>query len=106
MRARDLTTAPLITVQPGTSAEEAAGLRSTHGFTALPVSNDDEGLIGILTRGAIVRVLARNDSAGARDVQHRLEIHGSDRHVAQRPAFAVPGVVAAGTAYAGEEQTR
>jgi hypothetical protein len=39
-------------------------------------------------------------------VPHRLEIYGSDRHIAQLPALAVPGVVAADTAYAGEEQTR
>jgi CBS domain-containing protein len=203
MRARDLMTAPVITVQPWTSAKEAAELLSTHGFTALPVIDDDEGLIGIVTeadlirgripvdvrnahdhheaiaagktvgdlmtspatamstgadvadlcqalvdarirampivdgstvvgivtRGDIVRVLARHDSAIARDVKHRLEIYGgsgrwkidvrdgnvriadqfdddSDRHVAQLLALAVPGVISADTAYAGEEQTR
>jgi CBS-domain-containing membrane protein len=206
MRARDLMTAPVITVQPGTSAKEAADLLSTHGFTALPVIDDDEGLIGIVTeadlirgripvdvrnahqhhqhhaaiaagktvgdlmtspatamstgtdvadlcqalvdarirampivdgstvvgivtRGDIVRVLARNDSAIARDVQHRLEIYGgsgrwtidvndgnvriadqfdddTDRHVAQLLALAVPGVIAADIAYAGEERVR
>jgi CBS domain-containing protein len=203
MRARDLMTAPVITVQPRTSAKEAAELLSTHGFTALPVVDDDERLIGIVTepdlirgripvdarfthehheaaaagktvgdlmtspatamstgtdvadlcqalidarirampivdgsavvgivtRGDIVRVLAREDSAIARDVKHRLEIYGgsgrweidvhdgnvhiadqfddvSDRHVAQLLALAVPGVITADTAYAGEEQTR
>ena len=42
MRARDLMTAPVITVQPWTSAKEAAGLLSRHGFTALPVVDDDD----------------------------------------------------------------
>lgn len=42
MRARDLMTAPVITVQPWTSAKEAAELLSTHGFTALPVVDDDD----------------------------------------------------------------
>ncbi|MEU4518882.1 CBS domain-containing protein [Amycolatopsis sp. NPDC024027] len=203
MRARDLMTAPVIAVQPWTSAKEAAELLSTHGFTALPVVDDDEGLIGIVTeadlirgripvdvrnanerreaasvgktvgdlmtspatamstgtdvadlcqalvdarirampivdgsavvgivtRGDIVRVLARDDTDIARDVKHRLEIYGgsgrwqidvrdgnahildqfdddSDRHVVQLLALAVPGVVAADTAYAGEEQNR
>ncbi|MFJ1768098.1 HPP family protein [Amycolatopsis sp. NPDC088138] len=203
MRARDLMTSPVITVQPWTSAKEAAGLLATHGFTALPVVDDDECLIGIVTepdlirgripvdarftrehdeavamgktvgdlmtspatamstgtdvadlcqalidarirampivdgsavvgivtRGDIVRVLAREDSAIARDVKHRLEIYGgsgrwaidvhdgnvhiadqfdddSDRHVARLLALAVPGVVTADTAYAGEGQTR
>jgi len=203
MRARDLMTSPVITVHPWTSAKEAAELLSMHGFTALPVVDDDDRLIGIVTeadlirgrvpvdprnahehseatsagktvgdlmtspatamgtgtdladlcqalvdarirampivdgsavvgivtRGDIVRVLARDDVDIARDVKHRLEIYGgsgrwkidvrdgyvhiadqfdddTDRHVAQLLALAVPGVVAAETAYAGEEQNR
>lgn len=202
MRARDLMSAPVITVHPWTSAKEAAELLSLHGFTALPVVDDDDRLIGIVTeadlirgripadprfvhepaestagktagdlmttpatamgtgtdvaelcqalvdarirampivdgaavvgivtRGDVVRVLAREDADIARDVKHRLEIYGgsgrwrvevrdgfvhitdqfdddTDRHVAQMLALAVPGVVAAETAYAGEEQIR
>lgn len=202
MRARDLMSAPVITVHPWTSAKEAAELLSLHGFTALPVVDDDDRLIGIVTeadlirgripadpryvheparttagttigdlmttpatamgtgtdvadlcqalvdarirampivdgaavvgivtRGDIVRVLAREDADIARDVKHRLEIYGgsgrwrvgvrdgfvhitdqfdddTDRHVAQMLALAVPGVVAAEIAYAGEEQMR
>ncbi|EOD69604.1 HPP family protein [Amycolatopsis vancoresmycina] len=202
MRARDLMTTPVITVHPWTSAKEAAELLSAHGFTALPVVDDDDRLVGIVTeadlirgripadpryvrepveatagktvgdlmttpvtamstgtdvadlcqalvdarirampivdgsavvgivtRGDVVRVLARDDVEIARDVQHRLEVYGgsgrwhvdvhdgfvhitdqfdddSDRHVAQVLALAVPGVVAAETAYAGEEQKR
>jgi len=202
MRARDLMTAPVVTVHPWTSAKEAAELLSVHGFTALPVVDDDDRLIGIVTeadlirgripadprhvhepgaavagmsvgdlmttpatamdtgtdvadlcqalvdarirampivdgsavvgivtRGDVVRMLARGDADIARDVRHRLEIYGgggrwkvevregcvhitdefdddTDRHVARLLALAVPGVVAADTAYAGEEQTR
>ncbi|MET8846810.1 CBS domain-containing protein [Amycolatopsis sp. NPDC004625] len=202
MRARDLMTAPVITVHPWTSAKEAAELLAAHGFTALPVVDDDDRLVGIVTeadlirgripadpryvhepaeatagktvgdlmttpvtamssgtdvadlcqalvdarirampivdgsavvgivtRGDVVRVLARDDVDIARDVRHRLEIYGgggrwhvdvrdgfvhitdqfdddSDRHVAQLLALAVPGVIAAETAHAGEEQTR
>ncbi|VVJ21726.1 CBS domain protein [Amycolatopsis camponoti] len=202
MRARDLMTAPVITVHPWTSAKEAAGLLSMHGFTALPVVDDEDGLVGIVTeadlirgrvpadprhvhepratvagktvgdlmtspatamdtgadvadlcqalvdarirampivdgsavagivtRGDVVRMLAREDTEIARDVKHRLEIYGgsgrwgidvrdgcvhitdqfdddTDRHVARLLALAVPGVVAADTAYAGEEQAR
>lgn len=90
---------------------------------------DGSAVVGIITRGDVVRVLAREDADIARDVKHRLEIYGgsgrwgvevrdgfvhitdqfdddTDRHVAQLLALAVPGVVAAETAYAGEEQTR
>ncbi|WIV54238.1 CBS domain-containing protein [Amycolatopsis nalaikhensis] len=202
MRARDLMTAPVLTVHPWTSAKEAAELLSTHRFTALPVVDADDELVGIVTeadlirgrvpadprtthepresaagttvgdlmtspatamssgtdvadlcqalvdarirampivdgaavvgivtRGDVVRVLAREDTDIARDVRHRLEVYGgggrwhvdvhdgfahitdqfdddTDRHVARLLALAVPGVVAADTAYAGEEQTR
>ncbi|HWD03572.1 MAG TPA: CBS domain-containing protein, partial [Amycolatopsis sp.] len=95
---------------------------------AMPIV-DGSAVVGIVTRGDIVRVLAREDTDIARDVKHRLEIYGgsgrwkidvrdgyvhitdqfdddTDRHVAQLLALAVPGVVAADTAYAGEEQHR
>ncbi len=55
MRARDLMTAPVITVHPWTSAKEAAELLSMHGFTALPVTDDDERLIGIVTEADLIR---------------------------------------------------
>ena len=203
MRARDLMTAPVITAHPWTTAKEAAEVLSRHGFTALPVVDDDDRLVGIVTeadlirgripvdpryahlhhdtaaagrtvsqvmtspvtamstgtdvadlcqalvdarirampivdgsavvgivtRGDVVRVLAREDAEIAREVKHRLETYGgsgrwridvrdgfvhiadqfdddSDRHVARLLALAVPGVVAADAAYAGEEQTR
>ena len=81
---------------------------------------DDGKVVGIVTRGDIVRVLARDDRSIATDVRHRLEIYGglnrwkvevhdgvvrivdaldssTDRHVATVLAQAVPGVTHAGT---------
>src|SRR5438132_44793 len=55
MRARDLMTAPVITVHPWTSAKEVAELLSRHGFTALPVVDDDDRLIGIVTEADLIR---------------------------------------------------
>ncbi|QWF85931.1 CBS domain-containing protein [Amycolatopsis sp. CA-230715] len=190
MRARDLMTAPVVTVGPGTAVKDAAKVLASHGFTALPVVDDDERLIGIVTeadlikdrmppdarhsdpewhaaagtvgavmstpaiamgagadvaqvcqalvdggirampivagstvvgivtRGDVVRVMAREDSAIAADVRHRLAIYGgnerwtvevcdgvvriidafddaTDRHVATLLAEAVPGCVSA-----------
>ncbi|MET9262019.1 CBS domain-containing protein [Amycolatopsis sp. NPDC004079] len=197
MRARDLMSAPVWTVDPQTPVKEAAEILSEHGFTALPVVDDDRligivteadlirgcipvetrsayphhseaaettvgavmtspatamssgtdvadlcqalvdarirampivdgsRVIGIVTRGDVVRVLAREDSAIAADVRHRLEIYGgtgrwkvevhdgivrivdlfddeTDRHVATLLALAVPGVVGADFASAEE----
>jgi CBS domain-containing protein len=55
MRARDLMTSPVITVNPSTSAKEAAGLLASHGFTALPVVDDDDRLIAIVTEADLIR---------------------------------------------------
>ncbi|GAA1025359.1 MULTISPECIES: CBS domain-containing protein [Amycolatopsis] len=197
MRARDLMSAPVRTVHPGTSAKEAAEILSENGFTALRVVDDERlvgivteadlirgripadarseyrerpgvaaptvgavmtspatamssgtdvadlcqaladsrirampivdgsRVIGIVTRGDVVRVLAREDSAIAADVRHRLEIYGgtgrwkvevrdglarivdrfddeTDRHVATLLALAVPGVAGADVVSAEE----
>ena len=55
MRARDIMTAPVITVRPGTSIKAAAALLAEHGFTALPVLDEDDRLVGIVTEADIVR---------------------------------------------------
>lgn len=55
MRARDIMTSPVVTVRPETTIKQAAGLLASHGFTALPVVDDDERLIGVVTEADLVR---------------------------------------------------
>ena len=55
MRARDVMSSPVITVTPETSVKEAANLLSANGFTALPVLDEDDRLIGIVTEADLVR---------------------------------------------------
>jgi CBS domain-containing protein len=55
MRARDIMTSPVITVTPRTTIKHAAALLATHGFTALPVVDDDERLVGIVTEADLIR---------------------------------------------------
>lgn len=55
MRARDIMTAPVITVRPETSVKAAAALLAEHGFTALPVLDGNDRLVGIVTEADIVR---------------------------------------------------
>lgn len=55
MRARELMTFPVITVRPSTSAKEAASLLAEHGFTALPVLDEDDRLVGIVTEADLIR---------------------------------------------------
>jgi CBS domain-containing protein len=55
MRARDIMTSSVITVRPGTTVQDAAALQAGRGFTALPVVDDDNRLIGIVTEADLVR---------------------------------------------------
>ena len=55
MRARDIMTSPVITVTPAVPLKGAAALMVSHGFTALPVVDDDKRLIGIVTEADLVR---------------------------------------------------
>ncbi|PRX45204.1 CBS domain protein [Prauserella shujinwangii] len=69
MRAREVMTAPVVTVTPGTTAKHAAELLIRHGFTALPVVDEDERLVGIVTEADLVRGRVPRDArfrAGAR----------------------------------------
>ncbi|WP_037312100.1 CBS domain-containing protein [Amycolatopsis orientalis] len=55
MRARDLMTTPVVTVTAETTAKHAAEVLTEHGFTALPVVDDDDRLIGIVTEADLIR---------------------------------------------------
>jgi CBS domain-containing protein len=68
--------APVVTVAPRTAVERAVTLLSAHGFTALPVVDDDH-LIGIVTRGDLVRAVSRQTVG---DAARRLGEHGAEAH--------------------------
>lgn len=55
MRARDLMSRPVVTVTPETTAKRAAEVLAEHGFTALPVVDDYDCLVGIVTEADLIR---------------------------------------------------
>jgi CBS domain-containing protein len=55
MRARDIMTAPVTTVRPETPLKEAAAMLAGNGFTALPVVDGEDRLVGIATEADLVR---------------------------------------------------
>lgn len=55
MRARDIMTSPVIAVRAVTPIKEAAAILAGNGFTALPVVDGDNRLIGIVTEADLVR---------------------------------------------------
>lgn len=67
MRARDVMNVPVITVTPHDSVKRAANLLALHGFTALPVVDDDDRLIGIVTEADLVRDRFPRDARYRRD---------------------------------------
>lgn len=54
MRAQDIMSTPVVTVGPEAPAKQAAALLSAHGFTALPVVDEDDRLIGIVTEADLI----------------------------------------------------
>jgi len=55
MRAHDVMSSPAVTVTPDVSIRDAALLLSSHGFTALPVVDADQGMVGIVTEVDLLR---------------------------------------------------
>ena len=79
MRARDVMTSPVITVTPAVPLKGATALTVSHGFTALPVVDEDKRLLGIVTEADLVRVIARADTTVAAEVQRVLDMYGGGR---------------------------
>ncbi|HEX5116894.1 MAG TPA: CBS domain-containing protein [Pseudonocardiaceae bacterium] len=55
MRARDVMSRPVVTVLSETTVKYAANLLASRGFTALPVVDGDDRLIGIVTEADLIR---------------------------------------------------
>jgi CBS domain-containing protein len=120
-------TSPAISMSPRADLTDLCQALLDAHIRAMPIvdgDGDNARVVGIVTRGDIVRVLARDDLVIAADIRHRLEIYGglnrwtvdvhdgvvqivdtldnsTDRHVASLLAQAVPGVVDAETSSNG-----
>jgi CBS domain-containing protein len=66
--ARDLMSAPAVTVQPGTSLTGAAKVMDDERVKRLPVVDERDRLLGIVSRADLLRVFARPDPEIAGDV--------------------------------------
>lgn len=55
MRAEDIMSSPVVTVRPGTPAKAATSLLASYGFTALPVVDEEDRLVGIVTEADLIR---------------------------------------------------
>ena len=66
---RDLMTSPAITIRPGASVSEAARSLARRGIRRLCVIDDAGALLGVVTRGDLLRPFARDDDALAEDIR-------------------------------------
>ncbi len=55
MKVRDVMTSPAVTVSPSAGISLVAELLVSRGFTAVPVTDDDDRLIGIVTEADLIR---------------------------------------------------
>jgi len=76
--AADVMSSNVIQVPVGTSIWKAAELMDRRGVKRLPVVDDKEHLIGIVSRSDLVRALARTDDQVAIDVAYGIELLGAE----------------------------
>ncbi|WP_406723819.1 CBS domain-containing protein [Streptomyces sp. GD-15H] len=73
--AGDVMSAPAVTVRADATVTEAARLMTEHGIERLPVVDEEDRLVGIVTRRDVLRVFLRTDE----DIEHdvRKEVLGN-----------------------------
>jgi CBS domain-containing protein len=79
MRAREIMTSPAVTVRADTHVKDAAALLASRGFSALPVVDDGEQLIGIVSEADLVR------DRIPRDPRHRVHEARPPQRLVARP---------------------
>lgn len=78
MRASEIMTTPVVTVRTTTPVKEAAALLAEHAITALPVLDEDDRLVGMVSEAD---VLADRVSHDQRSHMRREESHPDPRHL-------------------------
>lgn len=110
----EVMTSPAVTVHARTDVVDVVRLMTEHGFKSLPVVDDDDALVGVVSRSDLVRLHTRSDDAITVDVATLLGdllhpewtfsvLHGvvavsgplttRDRALAEASVITVPGVV-------------
>jgi CBS-domain-containing membrane protein len=70
--AAELMTSPAVTIGPDASVPEAARLLHRHGIKRLPVLDPAGPLLGIVSRGDLLKVFLRSDADIAREVRQHV----------------------------------
>ena len=73
--ARELMSAQPVTVGPRASIAQAARLMSDYSVKRLPVVDDQGGLVGVVSRGDLLKTFVRSDDEIRRDVLGEVFVH-------------------------------
>ncbi|MFC4945001.1 HPP family protein [Pseudonocardia sp. GCM10023141] len=82
MIVRDIMTRSVVTVRPQTPIHDALVLLAEHGFTAMPVVDDDDALCGLLSEGDAMSEIVHHD-AHSRELHDELAAPPPPRRVSE-----------------------
>ncbi|MEV6164921.1 CBS domain-containing protein [Streptomyces sp. NPDC052052] len=85
-RAEEIMSAPAVCARPDWTVVEAARLMEVHNVKRLPVVDETDKLLGIVSRGDLLRIFLRRDEAIREEI---------DRDVLQQTLGLAPGAVTA-----------
>lgn len=68
-------TSPAITIEPGKSVQQAAMLMTENSVNRLPVVDEEQKLIGIVSRNDLVRAFIRSDAEILREIEQDVILH-------------------------------
>jgi CBS-domain-containing membrane protein len=91
--ARELMSAQPITIGPRASLAQAARLMSDHAVKRLPVVDDQGGLVGVVSRGDLLKAFVRSDDDIRRDVLGEAFVHLSGADPTQVDVKVTDGIV-------------
>ena len=100
----DVMSAKIFTIGPDESLFKAARLLDRHGIKRLPVVDDEGYLVGILSRGDLVRAMVRSDADLRADVLEAIVILGEESF--EDLCIAVDGGVVTLSGIADRSSTR
>jgi CBS domain-containing protein len=70
-RVNDVMTAPVITTPERTPVRELVGVMSTHGVSAVPIVDDDNRVVGLVSQADLLPTVAATAATGARPAGKR-----------------------------------
>jgi CBS domain-containing protein len=91
-RVRDVMTAPVITTRERTPVRELVDLMATHRVSAVPIVDDDNRVVGLVSQADLLPTVAATEATGARPARKRTAakaVATAARDLMSRPALSI-----------------